>query len=71
MIKQAYALDSPNPNSWCSWCITDYPQTLLEVSDWFATEQACRDHLFRCFGPMAYAVPTVALRARADSCSTA
>jgi hypothetical protein len=27
--------------------VPDYPQTVLEFRDWFATEQACRDYLVR------------------------
>jgi transposase-like protein len=31
--------------------MADYPQTLMELSDWFATEQACRDYLVRLRWP--------------------
>jgi len=31
--------------------MADYPQTLMEFSDWFATEQACRDYLVRLRWP--------------------
>jgi len=31
--------------------MADYPQTLTELSDWFSTEQACRDYLVRLRWP--------------------
>jgi len=37
--------------------VAEYPQTVLEFRDWFATEQACRDYLVRLRWPTGVCCP--------------
>lgn len=42
--------------------MADYPQTVVELRDWFATEQACRDYLVRLRWPEGVRCPDCAAR---------
>ena len=39
----------------------DYPRDLVEFEAWFATEEACRDYLFRLRWPDGFRCPPVRL----------
>ena len=57
IYQSGYALDSPGPNSLCFWHMADYPQTVMEFRDQFASEETCRDYLVRLRWPQGVCCP--------------